>query len=818
MEEVELLELYVYSTETYLQKGLIKVGHSKAGRHKERIREQFGTSNPEHPIILWVHSLPAGRTDKHIHAQLMKNGFDRVEDSPGHEWFKATTNDVKLAFNQIVFGSSRVENYSPRKEQQEAVDKAKKWFFKDVPQEALKGATHENRFLLNAKMRFGKCFTGLHVAKAVNAKNTLILTYKPEVISEWMDTANGHVDFTGWLGIRAKKKNGTSAIEPTLTPEGVFPAHDGPRVLCVSLQDLDIDESGNTKLRLEQVVATEWDLIIFDEVHFGSRTDRARHIIDSLKVKFRIDLSGTPFRLIQEDDFCSHQVYTYSYIDEQKNKKEEIQNDPGEMKLKVYREMPDLHIATIDITEEDIAQQREAFITDDLDFSLNELFKARGNASFIHNDAVDHFLEGLTRADHGARAISVFGKLGSQLGCPPVRHTVWWLNRVDSINALAKKLAKHPYFSKFEIINASGTESIKDGDEEMVIARDKEAIERGIKNVAQDPTKLGSITLTVRRFLTGITIKEWDSILVLNDVKSPESYYQAIFRVQSAWVNRKEGKVIKPQAWIFDFAISRCLKLTYDYAQALADQLDQQDISDQNMDINKDNLMETVEGLCDTLNIKRFYEGKLTPDSTSAKDIFEALNLEGAKVSLARRITSDALVDFGSLKLLDVNPNIWDILKRIKGYRTQDVGTLEDFVQIGVEAEKMKEKKKAKEQLEEDIEKDNEDFVESEEDKEKRSRKKWYATQIKRLAICMADFIYMTYQREYNIHEVINTKSPEFFKVMTGINKDEFAILVENGFINVFTLNRIVREFRQQEISSLDPELFIHETLKKYVA
>lgn len=813
---MEELELYVYSTETYLQKGLVKVGHSKLGRHKERIREQFGTSNPENPIILWVHTLPQGKTDKHIHAQMIKNGIDHVEDSPGQEWFKATTNDVKLAFNQVVFGSARVENYEPRKEQAEAIEKARKWFFKEVPPEAANGATHLNRFLLNAKMRFGKCFTGLHVAKAVNAKNTLIVTYKPEVISEWMDTANGHVAFTGWLGIRAKKKNG-AVIEPTLTEDGVFPAFEGPRVLCVSLQDLDIDEKGNTKIRLEKVLETEWDLIIFDEVHFGSRTDRARHIIDSLKVKYRLDLSGTPFRLIQEDDFCSHQVFTYSYIDEQKNKREEIQNDPGEQKPKIYREMPDLHISTIEITEEDIAQQKDSFLTDDMDFSLNELFKARGNGSFVYNDAVDHFLDGLVKADNSARAISVFGKLASQLGCPPVRHTVWWLNRVDSINALAKKLAKHPYFSKFEIINASGTGAAEEDEDETTIARDKEAITKGIKKVSEDPTKLGSITLTVRRFLTGITIKEWDSILVLNDVKSPESYYQAIFRVQSAWVNRKEGIVVKPEAWIFDFAITRCLRLTYNYAQALADQLDQQDITNQQVDLNKDNLTETVQGLCDTLDIKRFYEGKLTPDSTDAKNIFEALNLEGAKASLARIITSDALVDFGSLKLLEVNPDIWDILKRIKGYRTQDVGTLEDFVQIGKEMEEKK-KKDPKDITEEEVAEKNEEFVEKEEDKEKKSRKKWYATQIKRLAICMADFIYMTYEREYNIHEVINTKSPEFFHVMTGITKDEFAVLCENGFINVFTLNRIVRDFRQQENSSLDPELFILEHLKRLVA
>ncbi|MCB0391803.1 MAG: DEAD/DEAH box helicase family protein [Bdellovibrionales bacterium] len=803
-------ELYVYSTERYLRDGLVKVGMCEKGRHKTRIREQFGTSNPEQPLILWVRELPDTVTDKVIHAQLLKNGINKADEGVGTEWFYAQTQDIKLAYNQVVFGKSRTESYPPRKEQQEAVDKARKWFYQEHPEDVIGGASH-NRFLLNAKMRFGKCYTGLLVAKELNAKNTIVVTYKPEVISEWMEAANTHVAFDGWMGIRARKN---SSIEPHLSEHGDFPIHDGEKVLCVSLQDLSIDKNGNTKVRLEKVVETVWDLIIFDEVHFGSGTDRAKHIIESLKTKYRLDLSGTPFRLIQQDDFRPQQVFTYSYLDEMENKKIEIEEDPDEEGLKIYREMPNLNINTIEITEEDLNQQRDTFLTDDLDFSLNELFKAN-KSGFIYEDAVDYFIDGLTRSDHQARAISVFGKLGSQLGCPPTRHSVWWLNRVDSVNALVKKLKKHPYFSKFEIINASGaSNSIDDDDEEMIIVRDKSSIESAIKKVNEDPTKLGTITLTVRRFLTGVTIREWDSILVLNDGKSAESYYQSIFRVQSAWVDKKTREVHKPESWVFDFAISRCLRITHEYAKALADQLDQQDSFNQSTDIYNDNLTATVQGLCDTLSIKRFYEGSLVSDSTSAKDIFEALNLEGSRIALAKRITSDVLVNFGSLKLLEENPHLYDIIKKIKGYRTQDVGTIEDFVQIGIDADKLKDKSKTSD----DIAEANEDFVEKEKDKEVQTRKKWYATQIKRLAICMADFIYMTYVREYNIQQVIHTKEPHFFEVMTGITKDEFQTLCEYGFINTLALNRIVWEFKQQEETSLRPDEYIYESLMKLVS
>ena len=272
---------------------------------------------------------------------------------------------------------------------------------------------------------------------------------------------------------------------------------------------------------------------------------------------------------------------------------------------------------------------------------------------------------------------------------------------------------------------------------------------------------------------------------------------------------------MKPKSWVFDFAITRCLRLTYEYADALADQLDQQDSYDKRTFLNRDNLTNTVSGLCDFLNIKRFYEGSLTSNQTTARDIFDALNMVGSRISLAKRITSDALVDFTSLRLLEDNPHLLEVLKKVKGYRTQEVGGVEDFVKIGKDAEALKEKRKHKEESEEEVEEENKDFVESDEDKERKNKKRWFATQVKRLAICMADFIYMTLFRENNIGHVIQTNDGQFFQVVTGITKDDFTELCDKGFINKLALNRIVREFRHQEETSLKPEEYIYEHLKE---
>lgn len=812
---MESLELYAYTTEEYKKKGWIKVGHTKVG--ESRIWNQFGTSNPENPEYQMIGKLPDGVRDHHIHAQLIKNGCKRIENVPGQEWFEVKNKselfkDVRRAYNEVTIGSSRTEHHKLRKEQLRAVEKASKWFSKDYPPEVVGSATHANRFLINAKMRFGKCFTSIHLAKNMNARNTLIVTYKPDVISEWIDTVNDQVDFDGWMGIRAKYK-ADRISDPCLTSDGEFPKTSGPVVLCVSLQDLWIDGEGNTKDRLHKIPAINWDLIIFDEVHYGSRTERAQSILEKIKFTHRLDLSGTPFRLIEQDDFSSQQVYTYSYLDEMKNKKEEIEANPDGQGEKIYRLMPDLNISAIEITDEDIAEQRDTFETDDIDFSLNRLLETNEEGGFIYEDAVDHFIEGLTKSGHEARSISVYGKLASQLGCPPKRHTVWWMNRVDSISAMIDKLNAHPYFSNFILINASGSDTKKD-DDDRIVAREKSSVQKAITDANENPNKLGTITFTCGRFLTGVTIREWDSILILNDVQSAESYYQAIFRVQSAWVHEKE--VLKPKAWIFDFAITRCLQVTYDCASNIADQIDQQDSFDQKVDVNKDNLEIVTEGLCDTLDIKRFYEGSLVSTPTTAKDVFEVLNHEGSRIALARRITSNVLVNFGKLKLLEEYPYILDILEKVKGYRSSEFSaTVDDFVQIGRDASDLDAVKSDPNLTQDEKEKIIEDFAEKDKDKERQTKKKWYATQIKRLAICMADFIYMTYEREYNIDDVIQTKSPQFFEVMTGISKDDFVLLCDKGFMNRFALNRIVREFRDQENTSLAPEEYILENLKK---
>ncbi len=794
-------KLYVYSSDTWLEKGYIKVGQSIDVQSRKSAAQ---THSPEELKLIETFNLPGDLQDHDIHKELERSGFERtaITKNGGKEWFEADINDVRRAFNNLTIKEARAHSYDLRSEQASAVKKALLWYNNSQSTISYKTASHKNRFLLNAKMRFGKCFTSISIAKELNSKNTLIITYKPEVLSEWIETVSDHLKFKNWYLIRALKKNNTKEL--SLEEDGSFPKVNGPQVTCVSLQDLEISSSGKTKKRLSKLIQKKWDLVIFDEVHFGSLTGRALDIINTLKYSKRLDLSGTPFKLLESEDLCKEQIFTYSYLDEQENKNKEIRSKSNDY---IYRIFPTLDISTIEITKEDLQEQLDEYRNEDLELSLNKIFEA-SSSKFKHPHAVDNFIDGLVLKNKKARSISVYGSLSTTLELPTKRNSVWWVNSVSTAKAFVKKLKEHPYFKNFEIINAAGTgkSTVEDDDEKAneIIAKEKHQVISKIKKSQRDDKSFGTITLTVRRFLTGVTIKEWDSILILNDSESPEEYYQAIFRVQSPWVSNFGNQILKPKAWVFDFSITRCLRMKIGLANAIATE----SIKNKPAAKTKDELGNTANDLCSSFSLKSFVDGQLYPNPMTASDIFAAINLGAARSSLARRITSDAIINLIPLKLIEKDKQLAKILDSIKGYRTQEIGSIKNLVQIG--------------KIEDDIDRGKKTRKDatpkgklSKKQKEIKRQRKLIATQIKRLAIAMADFIYMTEEREFSIEEVLETKEAIFFKTVTGISKTDFKKLCDLRFIKKEKLNEIVRDFYLHEETSLNPDEFILSSLNE---
>ena len=191
------LRIYAWSTEEIKKyQGCLKVGQTTQ-EVNVRIKQSQGVAQV--PYILEVDESAEKLDgtifrDSAVRERLKQKGFENVE----LEWMRCTSSDVLSAIKELQTGlvrtGSHSEDFKLRSEQAAAVKRTAEYFHsiwaenkKSVP-----------RFLWNAKMRFGKTFASYHLAKKLEAKRILVVTFKPAVEDAWQVDLESHVDFEGW--------------------------------------------------------------------------------------------------------------------------------------------------------------------------------------------------------------------------------------------------------------------------------------------------------------------------------------------------------------------------------------------------------------------------------------------------------------------------------------------------------------------------------------------------------------------------------------------------------------------------------------------
>ena len=189
--------VYAYSIDDKAHNGLLKIGQTTRNV-QQRIAEQLRTAAIQNYRIEFdgdaVREDGSVFSDHEVRAALVRKGFD----NPMLEWVRCTLNDLKTVLTELRTGQrvtgTHHETFGMRDEQAAAVDKTYD-YFKSIWSED-KNATP--RFLWNAKMRFGKTFTSYQLAKKLNAKRVLVVTFKPAVEDAWQTDLENHKDFDGW--------------------------------------------------------------------------------------------------------------------------------------------------------------------------------------------------------------------------------------------------------------------------------------------------------------------------------------------------------------------------------------------------------------------------------------------------------------------------------------------------------------------------------------------------------------------------------------------------------------------------------------------
>lgn len=649
-------------------KGYLKVGYTDRTA-KERIDEQLHTSKIRYEIVLTESAMTNDGscfTDKNVHKLLERKGFHRLNPlDKTDEWFDCSMEDVKAAILSLRTGSENVENrtqsFGMRPEQFRAVEQTKSYFEQAVKEEP----NRIPKFLWNAKMRFGKTFASYQLAKKMNLSRILVLTFKPAVESAWREDLVSHIDFEGWQFISNK-----DARNNNLNIDQEFSRADKSKPIVVfgSFQDLlGTNESGGIKTKNEFIHATLWDLVIFDEYHFGAWKERAKELFEKedeenavefdaekyqkdeasnainetwlpISTKYYLFLSGTPFRAINNGEFIEEQIFNWTYSDEQRAKANwKGANNP-------YLSLPRMVMLTYRMPDQiqDVARQGEFD-----EFDLNLFFAAEGkgdSARFKYENEVQKWLD-LIRGAYLPASIDDL-KLGQDKRPPMpfsdarllglLSHTLWFLPNVASCFAMANllKQRQNRFYHDYNVIVCAGT-----GAGIGLDALYPVQVSMG------NPLKTKTITLTCGKLTTGVTVKPWTGIFMLRNLKSPETYFQAAFRVQSPWEVRNEtgDKIImKKECYVFDFALDRALRQISDYSCRL--------------DINESNPEAKVGEFIKFLPVLA-YDGSSMKE-VNAQDILDIALAGTSATLLAKRWESALLVnvDNDTLKRLLDSP------------------------------------------------------------------------------------------------------------------------------------------------------------------
>jgi len=790
--------IYAYSDSNPQYKGLLKVGYTEKDVEK-RVAQQYPTKRPDglvpYKIVLSESAMRNDGTcftDHDVHHLLCKKRVNNV----GGEWFHCTAEEVKAAIVAIKMGTPNIENrtqtFALRPEQKEAVDKTIEYYAsakKDFPDRAPK-------FLWNAKMRFGKTFAAYQLARRMGLKKVLVLTFKPAVEAAWDEDLMTHVDFEGWQFI----------CRGGMKYEEADPSR--PIVCFGSFQDyLGTNESGGIKVKNEWVHTTHWDLVIFDEYHFGAWRENAKNLFEQpdededydfdlekykkdeadnaynetflpITTSYYLFLSGTPFRAINSGEFIEDQIYNWTYSDEQRAKE-----NWGDASDNPYAALPRMVMLTYRIPD----SIRQIAIQGQFDeFDLNVFFSAKGKgkeARFVYENEVQKWLD-LIRGSYLPASVDDM-KLGQDKRPPMpfsdtrllnvLSHTFWFLPNVASCQAMFNLLAQkqNTFFHAYTINLCAGAAA----------GIGVDALGPVLKSMG-DPLSSRTITLSCGKLTTGVTVRPWTGIFMLRNLKSPETYFQAAFRVQSPWeITTGAGtrEIMKHECYVFDFALDRALKQISDYSCRL--------------NVNESNPEKKVAEFINFLPVLA-YDGS-SMKQINAQDILDIAMAGTSATLLAKRWESALLVnvDNETLARLMANKEAMEALMRIEGFRSLNA----DIETIINKSEAVKKAKK--DGTGELTPKEKKELTD--EEKEYKSMRKQIQEKLIKFATRIPIFMYLTDYRERSLKDVITQLEPGLFKKVTGLDVKDFELLVSLNVFNGSLMNDAIFKFKRYEDSSL---------------
>jgi hypothetical protein len=795
-------------------RGILKIGRTDKQSVEERVSQQFkGAAFPNKKesyykiLQSWSAVDSKGRviSDKQLYDAL-KSAYpgSNVKQGGGKEWYEVTLVEADTVIRSIQTGIklevARHKNYGLRPEQSAFIEKASNWYLQHG---ILADTTAEERsFLLNGKMRFGKTFASLKLCQNLNFTRVLVLTHKPSVRDSWFKDWSQHVDFKETLW-----------IDSTSSEEEVHRSmpHSKLVIAFYSYQDL-----GNSlsviKKKHEWLYKTEWDLIINDEYHFGAwnqnskdliahnqlnlgeaATDDAEELLEEektnsgrftpgdmggIKARYYLYLSGTPFRSLETEELTKEQIFSWTYADEQRAKKEY----KGADKDNPYSELPKMAILTYNLSHE----TKEIALEENGWFNLNKFFLAYKDGDeykFKNELQVSHFIEYLwdkraLMAKGGDDLDGIEMPFKNKVMREYLAHTFWLLPSVASVYAMKTMLEKDDFFNKYTVVPIAGPS-----------VGAQKAIELVEDAIASNPR---TITLSCGKLTTGSTVPEWTGVFMFSGISTPESYMQTAFRAGTPWYEMDYSgskKVYKEIFYVFDFSPNRTLKKVYDLAKL---QMPEKSISvDQ-----KTEIWDAEKAVAELVRLLPIYsfDGAYM-QQLDAESILEVIEYGTTNEILAKRWRSPSLISLSNkeLKAILNDEYLMSALAKIIQHRKAKDIPIKDTFEKVINREQII--SKSRENAKKPPKK-------TEAEKQAEERLKEMKEKLNIFIQRIPAFMYVTDERERTLVDVVNSSDGNLFEKTTGLTINEFARLYQAGVFNAQLISDLIWRFRNFENNS----------------
>ena len=687
--------------------------------------------------------------DHDVHSKLKARGF--FPDPKNRELFrfpsvKEGLEIIAECLNEVKRGIARKDSYKMRPEQIECCDKVVTHFLNNEIAFA--------PFLIAAKTRFGKTFVTYQIVREwqkhiKHGLKILIISCKPDVSEAWKDDAANHCDFDGFLYTRAKDEKPKNR-------------RNKPLIVFESLQQL-YNITG--KKKSEWIYGENWDLVVIDEEHYGTKTENAEAIKKKLNYKQELALSGTPFKSLLMGKYGEDNIYSWTLTDEQK--KRNLEKDLG-WKTEVYRSLPEMHFHLFKIAPDVIKKAKEHGYVGEDGFTIDKVFAAQ-NGKFENPELVKLFLDSLAdRRKDGSWSPWHSKELQNKETL--LEHTLWIMPwSVDSVKAMTEMMKNHWFFKNFHILCASGQ-----GKEATTrIHEVKEAIKRYPK----------TITLSCGRFDTGTTVPEWGAVLMMDGGNSPEKYFQSIGRCGSEWVDRDPTtgnitKYRKENCLVIDYNPLRSLKCLYQWNEILTKPG-----------------CDTEDGVKDFLDVASIMEhGENGVVKVDLDDILSVFTLNERHL---RNFTTAKSYVLGNLNA--------EMIAKLNKISINKARSIEMAFNLNSELEdesaKTKKGKKKPSKREKDI------ITEQEKLRER----------IRTIFSRLPTYLFIRKGEEKSISEICSKGDSELFREVTGFELSDFKRCVDERIFDEKYINRQVLEY-SRSVRAIKPGNYEHviELLEKF--